>query len=93
MNAYFIHLLVCASCCCILRCNLVCNDQLRNIGNTEDLVDVATVLILEGSDGPHSHTAIGIGSDVTDAHNIARYHVPASVYMGIDAIYAYPNKK
>jgi len=65
----------------------------KNIGNTEDLVDVATVLILEGADGPHSHTAIGIGSDDTDAHNIARYHVPASVYMGIDAIYAYPNKK
>jgi len=63
----------------------------KNAGKSASSVEAASVLILVGSDGPDSHTAIGVGHDVTNAHNMARYHKPASVYEGIDAIYHPPS--
>lgn len=45
------------------------------------------MVICSGSHGPRGHVAIGVGNDVTDAHNMARFHQPGRVYIAINAIY------
>eukprot|EP01102_Stenamoeba_stenopodia_P003892 TRINITY_DN14012_c0_g1_i1.p1 TRINITY_DN14012_c0_g1~~TRINITY_DN14012_c0_g1_i1.p1 ORF type:complete len:197 (-),score=25.69 TRINITY_DN14012_c0_g1_i1:4-570(-) len=54
---------------------------------SDDYIDVPSVLMCTGSDGPFSHTALGVAPNLTDAHNMAHYHQPTSVYMAVDLVY------
>jgi lysozyme len=47
------------------------------------------VLIAVGADGPDSHTAVGVGNNLLDAHNNAQFHVASNFYTA-DAIYQPP---
>jgi hypothetical protein len=51
-----------------------------------------SVLMVVGSNGPYSHTAVGVGPGSCDAHNNARYHVAPSFYQ-IDAVYNPPGRR
>lgn len=62
----------------------------KNVGKAYSSCHAASVVICQGAEGPHSHVAIGIADDLTDAHNMARYHAPLRAYLGIDAIYHPP---
>jgi len=53
-------------------------------------VEAGYPLMLVGSGGPFSHTAIGVGAGLTNAHNVAHYHVPLSAYEGVNLIYVPP---
>jgi len=69
-------------------------DYLRAVGwktanNTN--VEAGYALMLRGSAGPYSHTAIGVGKGISDAHNVAHYQVPLSAYEGVELIYVPPN--
>jgi len=68
-------------------------DFLKKMGwtttsNTD--VQAAHVLMLVGSEGPFSHTAIGVAEGLTDAHNVAHHLAPLDVYLGVDLIYVPP---
>jgi len=52
-------------------------------------VTAGYVGICTGSDGPHSHTWVGVGANLADAHNSARYHVACDFYPN-NVIYAPP---
>jgi hypothetical protein len=54
------------------------------------VVRAGAVLLLDGSLGAKSHIAIGVAPQLTDAHNMAHYHKPISVYEGVNAIYWSP---
>jgi len=63
-----------------------------NTGRDCSIILPGYVIISTGADGPHSHTFVGVGSELIDAHNNARYHVN-SCHMGtINAIYQPPSK-
>jgi len=49
-----------------------------------------SVAFVNGSEGAYSHVAVGVGNNLLDAHNMARYHVPTSYYH-VNAIYNPPN--
>jgi hypothetical protein len=64
----------------------------RAVGSSPNDVKEGYVLICIGSDGPHSHTGIGVGAGIFDAHNSARYRAQASICgYGINVVYAPPN--
>jgi len=45
-----------------------------------------SAVFVDGSDGPYSHVAVGVGSNLCDAHNNARYHVTCSSYYTINEV-------
>jgi len=61
----------------------------KSVGTDCSGVQAGYVGICTGSDGPHSHTWVGVGPNLADAHNSARFHVPCSFYPN-NVIYAPP---
>jgi len=49
-------------------------------GGYNTCVTECSALIVVGADGPYSHAVAGVGLELCDAHNVARYHVPPSIY-------------
>jgi hypothetical protein len=46
-----------------------------------------SAVFVDGSDGAYSHVAIGVGSNMCDAHNNARYHVsPCNTYYTVNQV-------
>jgi len=45
-----------------------------------------SVVFVDGAEGAWSHVAVGVGSNLLDAHNNARYHVATSYYT-VNAVY------
>lgn len=43
-------------------------------------VSTGSVVITHGSTGSYGHVVIGVGSDLIDAHNMARHHEHKSFY-------------
>jgi len=60
-----------------------------NEGANYGSVKKGSALMCDGSDGAYSHAALGVGTNLVDAHNNARYHVTASYYT-INAVYNPP---
>jgi len=69
------------------------DDYLRYSGwqscSSDSCVDDCSALIVVGAEGAYSHAVIGIGPQLCDAHNVARYHVPPSFYQ-IDIVWNPP---
>jgi len=71
-------------------------DALKAMGWTNVGTDCSTsikagyVAIVNGADGPRSHTFVGVGENLGDAHNNAQYHVDGCFYGTPNAIYAPP---
>jgi len=65
-----------------------------NVGNDCTQVQAGYVAISTGADGPYSHAFVGVGNELADAHNSARFQVPSCFYSGpsaaINALYAPP---
>jgi hypothetical protein len=58
-------------------------------GASASAIKIGSYVAVDGSDGPYSHVALGVGSNLLDAHNNARYHVAGSYYT-INAVYNKP---
>jgi hypothetical protein len=58
-------------------------------GTNPSVVSDCTVMLVNGSEGPRSHIAVGVGNNLIDAHNMARFHVSGSYYT-INQIYTPP---
>jgi len=58
-------------------------------GTSASAVKVGSYVACDGSAGAWSHVALGIGNELLDAHNNARYHVAPSYYT-INGIYNRP---
>jgi len=52
----------------------------KDCGAAATCVNDCSALMVVGSEGPYSHTVVGVGREVVDAHNVARYHEPPSFY-------------
>jgi len=52
----------------------------KSCGASDSCVDDCSALMVVGSEGPYSHTVVGIAPEVCDAHNVARYQVSPSFY-------------
>jgi len=52
-------------------------------------VHAASAVFCNGANGAYGHVAVGVGSNLIDAHNNARFHEPPSYYT-VDAIYQPP---
>lgn len=61
----------------------------KSVGTSCSAVQAGYVGICTGSDGPHSHTWVGVGANLADAHNSARFHVPCTFFPN-NVIYAPP---
>jgi len=61
----------------------------KSVGTDCSAVTAGYVGICTGADGPHSHTWVGVGPNLADAHNSARFHVPCTFYPN-NVIYAPP---
>jgi len=55
-----------------------------NCGTSASCVHECTALIVTGSEGAYGHTVVGVGNQVVDSHNNARYQVPPSFYTITD---------
>jgi len=62
----------------------------QNVGADPSSVVDCSALMVNGAHGPYSHTCVGIGSNVVDAHNMARYHKDGGYYH-INAIWNPPS--
>jgi len=62
----------------------------RNVGTSSSNIGVGSVVVCHGSNGAWGHVVVGVGSNLVDAHNSARYHV-SGTYYSITAIYNPPN--
>jgi len=60
-------------------------------GTSVNCVNECSALMVVGSEGPYSHTVVGVGKDVCDAHNVARYHVSPTIY-NIDNVWNPPRE-
>jgi len=60
-----------------------------NIGTDCNKVQAGHAIITTGSDGPHSHTIVGVGPKLADAHNAGHLHTNPCFYT-VEAIYAPP---
>jgi len=49
-------------------------------------IKAKSAVFVDGSDGAYSHVALGVGSNLCDAHNNARYHVSCSSYYTINEV-------
>jgi len=49
-------------------------------GTADDCVHECTALMVVGATGNYGHAVVGVGEQLCDAHNYARYHVPPSYY-------------
>jgi len=66
-------------------------DYLKAAGWTSGgSVKDGSVAFVNGSHGAYGHVAVGVGNNLLDAHNVARYHVAPSFYH-INAIYNPPS--
>jgi predicted dienelactone hydrolase len=61
----------------------------QNAGTDPGAVNDCSALMVNGAEGPYSHTCVGVGPNVVDAHNNARHQKPASYYH-INAIWNPP---
>jgi len=61
-----------------------------SMGTGTGNIKVKSYVACDGSDGAYSHVALGVGANLLDAHNNARYHVAGSYYT-INAIYNPPS--
>jgi len=61
----------------------------KNIGTDCTKVRAGHAVITTGSDGPHSHTIVGVGNQLADAHNAAHLHTNPCFYT-VEAIYEAP---
>jgi len=52
-------------------------------------VHAASAVFCNGANGAYGHVAVGVASNLIDAHNNARFHVAPSYYT-IDAVYNHP---
>jgi hypothetical protein len=52
----------------------------KSCGASGSCVTDCSALMVDGADGAYSHTVVGVGAQTVDAHNMARYQVPASTY-------------
>jgi hypothetical protein len=52
-------------------------------------VKAASAVFCNGANGAYGHVAVGVGSNLLDAHNNARFHEPKSYYT-VDAVYEPP---
>jgi len=55
-----------------------------NCGTSASCVHECTALIVSGSEGAYGHTVVGVGNQVVDSHNNARYQVPPTFYTITD---------
>jgi len=62
----------------------------QNSGSSASAIKAASAVMCVGSEGAYSHTVVGVGNNVVDAHNVARYQETGSVYQ-INAVYNPPN--
>jgi hypothetical protein len=60
-----------------------------NEGANGGAVKIGSYVACDGSNGAYSHVALGVGNQLLDAHNNARYHVGSSYYT-INAVYNPP---
>jgi len=71
-------------------------DALKEMGwvdvgtNCATSIKAGYVAIVNGADGPRSHTFVGVGENLGDAHNNAQFHVSGCFYGTPNAIYAPP---
>jgi len=56
------------------------SDSGWNSCQSNGCVTDCSALMVVGSEGPYSHTVVGVAPQVCDAHNVARYQVPPSWY-------------
>jgi len=61
----------------------------RKLPNSGSSVSAAVAVFGNAGDGTFSHACIGVGNNLIDCHNNARYQYPVSsiMYLGIDAVY------
>ena len=62
----------------------------KNMGASWANIHAAAVLMCTGAEGPYSHVALGVGKELTNAHNMAHYRKPPSVYIKVDSVYVMP---
>jgi hypothetical protein len=62
----------------------------KNVGTNPSLIVPGSAVMCVGAEGAYSHVAVGIGKNMVDAHNNARFHEPGSFYQ-INAIYNPPS--
>jgi len=62
----------------------------RNMGTSTSNIHAASAVMCHGTGGNYHHVVVGVGNNVVDAHNVARYKEPGSIYT-INAIYNPPN--
>jgi len=62
----------------------------NSCGASSSCVAECSALMVVGADGAYSHAVAGVGSELCDAHNVARYHVPPSFYS-IDNVWNPPS--
>jgi len=62
----------------------------KNVGTSTSNIHVGSAVMCHGTHGNYGHVVVGIGNNVVDAHNVARYHEPGSIYT-INAIYNPPS--
>jgi len=52
----------------------------KSCGATASCIHECSGILVVGSEGPWSHAVVGVGNQLIDAHNVARYHVTPSTY-------------
>jgi len=62
----------------------------KHMGTSTSNIHAASAIMCHGSSGNYGHTVVGVGNNVVDAHNVARYKASGSIYT-INAIYNPPN--
>jgi len=62
----------------------------KNAGTSSSNVHAASAVMTRGSGGNYHHVVVGVGNNVVDAHNVARYQETGSFYH-INAIYNPPS--
>jgi len=62
----------------------------KNVGTNANLIVPGSAVMCVGTGGNYHHVAVGVGKNMVDAHNNARYHEPGTYYH-INAIYNPPS--
>jgi hypothetical protein len=60
-------------------------------GSDASAITDCSVILVDGSEGAYSHVVVGIGSNLVDAHNMARYHEQGRYYT-INAVWNPPSQ-
>ena len=62
----------------------------KNMGTSTSNIHPASAVMCNGSGGAYHHVVVGVGNNVVDAHNVARYQASGSIYH-INAVYNPPS--